>query len=182
MSKILITGGAGFIGSHTVDFFIKKGYEVSVIDSLNKHTHKKKVKPNYLNKKAKYFFGDCRKDTILDKALEGADYIIHDCSLVGTGQSMSDFNEFISNNIISTSNLWKKIINNKIKIKRFIQASSVSVYGEGAYKCKKHGIFFPNSRDKYLKNKIWKIKCDKCGTFCNPIPTKENSPLNSKSI
>ncbi len=179
---MLITGGAGFIGSHTVDYFIKKGFEVSVIDNLNKYSHKNNIKPKYLNHKAKYFFGDCRNSTILNKALEGVSYVIHDCSLVGTGHSMQNFDEYISNNVEGTSNLWKNIINKRIKIKKFIQASSVSVYGEGAYKCNKHGIFYPIDRGFGIKNKIWKIRCPKCKTFCDPFPTSEKSPLYSKSI
>ena len=182
MSKVLITGGAGFIGSHTVDYFIKKGFEVNVIDNLNKYSHKNHIKPKYLNKKAKYFFGDCRNSNILKRALDGVSYIIHDCSLVGTGHSMQNFDEYISNNIEGTSNIWKNIIDKKIKIKKFIQASSVSVYGEGAYKCKKDGIFYPINRGSEVKSKVWRIKCPKCKLFCEPFPTNEKSPLNSKSI
>ena len=182
MSKVLITGGAGFIGSHTVDYFIQKGWNVNVIDSLHEYSHKDKIKPKYLNKKAKYFFGDCRDDKVIRKALDGVTHIIHDCSLVGTGHSMSNFNSYINNNIVSTSNLWKNIIEKKLKIKRFIQASSVSVYGEGAYKCPNHGVFFPESREQKFKKNIWNVRCNKCKSISIPIPTKENAPLNSKSI
>ena len=134
-----------------------------------------------MNKKAKYFFGDCRNSNILKKALDGVSYVIHDCSLVGTGHSMQNFDEYISNNIEGTSNIWKNIINKKIKIKKFIQASSVSVYGEEHINVKRMD-FYPINRGLDVKNKIWKIKCPKCKLFCEPFPTNEKSPFNSKSI
>lgn len=182
MAKVLITGGAGFIGSHTTDFLIDKGFDVNVIDNLSLYTHPNGVKPEYLNKKAKYFFGDCRDSKVMNKALDGVNYVIHDCSLVGTGHSISNFDEYIQNNIASTSSLWDHIIKKKIKIKKFIQASSVSIYGEGSYKCEEHGIFYPEYRKIFSKKKLWGIKCNKCQKLAKPISTKENSPLNSRSI
>ena len=153
----MITGGAGFIGSHTVDFLIKKGFEVNVIDNLNKYVHINKKKPDYLNPKAKYFFKDLRDDYYLKKALKDVEYVIHDASMVGTGQSMFNFDDFINSNISGISSLWHVIITNQIKLKKFILASSVSVYGEGAYQCEKHGVFYPKNR-KFSKTKnTWEI-------------------------
>ena len=181
MSKVLITGGAGFIGSHTADYFIKRGLEVNVIDNLSENVHINKKKPNYLNKKVKYFFGDMRDSDLLKKALNGVSYVVNDYSLVGTGISMHDFNNFLNNNIIGTSNLWHVIISNKLKIKRFIQASSVSVYGEGKYKCNNHGIFYPSSRLLY-KKKGWDVFCEKCKKFAKVQATDEKSEKESNSI
>ena len=182
MSKILITGGAGFIGSHTADYFIDKGFEVNVIDNLSESVHLKNKKPSYLNKKVKYFFGDLRDENIIQKAIKDVSYIINDYSLVGTGISMYDFNNFFYNNIVGTTNLWNVIIKNKIKIKRFIQASSVSVYGEGKYVCKKHGIYYPNSRIIKKNKKNWQISCPRCKNIMTSKPTHEKSPKNSNSI
>ena len=182
MSKILITGGAGFIGSHTADYFINKGFEVNVIDNLSESIHLQNKKPSYLNKKVKYFFGDLRDKNIIQKAIKDVSYIINDYSLVGTGISMYDFNNFFYNNIVGTTNLWNVIIKNKIKIKRFIQASSVSIYGEGKYFCKKHGIYYPNSNIIKRNKKNWHICCPRCNQIMIPKPTDEKSPKNSNSI
>ena len=102
--------------------------------------------------------------------------------MVGTGQSMFNFDDFINSNISGISSLWHVIITNKIKLKKFILASSVSVYGEGAYQCEKHGVFYPKNR-KFSKTKnTWDIFCPQCNKISFPIATSENSNMDSRSV
>ncbi len=84
--KILVTGGAGFIGSHLVDKLVEMGNEVVVVDSLEPQVHTKR--PNYLNPKARYLFEDIRAESVLAKAIEGVEVIFHEAAAVGVGQSM----------------------------------------------------------------------------------------------
>jgi len=182
MKKILVTGGAGFIGSHLVDKLVRAGKEVVVLDNFEPQVHRGK-KPDYLNKGAEYIEGDVRNAKDLKKALEGIGAVFHLAAKVGVGQSMYEIKEYVESNTYGTAFLWDYIINNKVDIKKFVVASSMSIYGEGAYKCPKCGIVEPHLRsEKDLKNKIWEARCPSCLAFLKDMPTFEDKKLLSTSV
>ncbi len=182
--KILVTGGAGFIGSHIVDSLIEKGYDVKIYDNLAEQVHGAgKKKPPYLNKNAKFIFGDILDYDSLKKALKDVDVVFHEAAVVGVGQSMYKIREYVETNTMGAANILHFIANEKHHIRKMIVASSMSVYGEGKYKCSKCGIIFPKLRPiSQLKKKYWEMKCEICGEDAVPVPADEDKPLYPTSI
>jgi len=182
MKKMLVTGGAGFIGSHLVDRLVKEGFMVRVLDNFEPQVHHGK-KPKYLNKDAEYKEGDIRDETILKKALKGIDCLLHFAAKVGVGQSMYEIKDYISSNTYGTSVLLNYIINERIPVKKIIVASSMSIYGEGLYLCAKCGEKAPYLRkEKDLKLKKWEALCPDCGGVLKSLPTVEGKKLLSTSV
>ena len=142
MSLVLVTGGAGFIGSHTVDKLIELGYEVRILDNLQKPVHLK-GKPNYLNPKAEFIFGDVRDKKVLEYAMENVDYIFH---LAAYQDYLPDFSSFFYVNSVSTALIYEIIYEKKLQIKKVIVASSQFVQGEGIYKNKRGEVITPDLR------------------------------------
>jgi len=167
---VLVTGGAGFIGSHLVDALIKKGYKVRVIDNLTRPTHNGKL-PDYFNKKAEFIKGDVRKKRDLIKVLKGVDYVFH---LAGYMDYHLDFSTFIDTNIKSSALIYEVILQKKLNVKKIIVISSQSVYGEGKFLCPKHGVFYAEPRsEEQLKKHQWKIVCPKDGKPAKLLPEEE---------
>ena len=180
--KLLVTGGCGFIGSHLVDRLVHDGHDVKVYDLLEPQVHGNK-KPAYLNKEAEYVYADIRDKNKLEKAIKGVEVIFHEASQVGVGQSMYQIEKYVSHNSYGTAVLLDLIVNSKNKVKKIIAASSMSIYGEGAYKCKTCSIVYPQLREeKQLKKKDWKMKCPHCGRNVTDIPTPETKPLFPTSV
>ncbi len=142
MALVLVTGGAGFIGSHTVDKLIAEGLDVRILDILQKPVHLK-GKPAYLNPKAEFVFGDVRDRIVLDYALKDVEYIYH---LAAYQDYLPDFSTFFDVNAVSTALLFEMIVEKKLPIKKFIVASSQFVQGEGLYKRKDGAIVCPHQR------------------------------------
>ncbi|MGH4052323.1 MAG: NAD-dependent epimerase/dehydratase family protein [Clostridium sp.] len=188
MSKVLITGGAGFIGNSVVDNLYRKGkYEIVVLDNFSEQIHGSNYEDSYLYKnikdKAQIIKGDVRNSEDLEKALDGVDYIIHLAAETGTGQSMYEINRYTDVNIKGTSNLLQVILNNKFNIKKIILSSSRSVYGEGMYFCKEHGIVVPRSREiDDMKSGDFEVKCPLCGGQVELRDTTEETPLTPISF
>ncbi len=152
MSLVLVTGGAGFIGSHTVDRLIEEGFDVRVLDILQKPVHMK-GKPAYLNPKAEFILGDVRDRDTLDNALKGVEYIYH---LAAYQDYLPDFSTFFHVNSVSTAMIFELIVEKKLPIKKFIVASSQFVQGEGLYKKKDGSIISPDQRPvAQLENGKW---------------------------
>lgn len=182
MKKVLVTGGAGFIGSHLVDRLVKEGMDVVVLDNFDKQVHQSK-KPAYLNKGAAYIEGDVRDESALRKAFKDVDTVVHFASKVGVGQSMYEIADYVNANTFGTAFLWEFIINNKLDIKKFLVASSMSIYGEGSYACPKCGVVAPHlRRDKDLKKNLWDPFCPDCNSKLSALPTKEDKKLLSTSV
>ncbi len=180
--KVLVTGGCGFIGSHLVDRLIKEGHRVKVYDILEPQVHLGK-KPSYLNKEAEYIFDDIRNKEKLKETLKDIDIVFHQAAQVGVGQSMYEIEKYVSHNSLGTAILLDLIVNTKNNIKKIIVASSMSIYGEGAYECKECGVVCPILRDdEQLKNKDWEMKCPKCNKEVKPQATAEDKPLFPTSI
>lgn len=182
MKNVLVTGGAGFIGSHLVDRLVEEGYKVRVLDNFEPQVHQGK-KPKYLNRGAEYIEGDVRNEADLKKALKNIDCLFHLAAKVGVGQSMYEIRDYVSSNTYGTSVLLDFIINNKVPLKKIVVASSMSIYGEGMYLCAKCGEKAPYLRgEKQLKERRWELECPECGVKLASIPTNESKKPLSTSI
>jgi dTDP-L-rhamnose 4-epimerase len=184
MEKVLITGGAGFIGSHVTDLLLEKGYEVKVLDSLDKQVHGEGQNiPDYLNPEIEFIKGDVRDRKALDKALEGVTMVCHQAAMVGVAQSMYEIEDYVSGNDLVTAALLQAIVDRgPDKIKKLTVASSMSIYGEGRYKCPKCGLIAPSVRtDNQLNEKKWDLFCG-CGEAAEAVPTDEGKTRISESV
>ncbi len=180
--KILVTGGAGFIGSFLVDELIEKGYVVRIFDNLEKQVHNGK-KPSYLNPKAEFIKGDVRNRTLLLKAINEIDAIYHLAATVGVAQSNYQIKKYVAVNTGGTANLLDILVNEKHNVKKLVTISSMTGFGEGNYKCSKCGIVRPPLREeKQLKKKDWNIYCPNCNKIVNPIPTEDDAKEYPSSI
>lgn len=180
--KVLVTGGAGFIGSHTVDLLLKKGYEVRIIDLLNPPVHLNKKKPKYVPEDVEFILGDVRSKHDLIKALEGIDAVIH---LAAYQDYLTDFSTFANTNDVGTALLYEIIVNERIPVEKVILGSSQAVYGEGKYECHQHGIQYPQPRSlSQLELGQWEIRCPGCLEEMTPVLTDESvvNPHNQYAI
>jgi len=182
--KILVTGGAGFIGSYLVDKLIELGYEVMVFDNLEPQVHGDGQKiPKYLNKECEFIKGDIRNRDELKKALKDREIVFHQAAAVGVGQSMYEINKYTEVNILGTSNLLDILANENHRVEKLIIASSMSVYGEGKYSCVNCGVVYPKLRSlSQLKKGEWEMKCPFCNQEVQSLPTDEEKPLYPTSI
>ncbi len=183
--KILITGGAGFIGSHLVDSLLEDGHNIIVYDNLEAQVHGKlKEPPPYLNKHIEFIYGDVKDYNFFYTAIKDVEVIYHLAAVVGVGQSMYQISKYIENNTLGTANLLDILVNKEHNVEKLIVASSMSIYGEGKYKCESCGGYtFPQFRDYFdLENGIWEYKCKVCGKDLIPVPTDESKPLESTSV
>src|SRR3989344_2011702 len=182
--KILITGGAGFIGSHLTDYLIAKDYRVRILDSLHPQIHPAGKPPVYLNKQAEFIKGDVTDKNTWRKVLKEIDGVIHFAAAVGVGQSMYQIERYVRDNCLGTALFLDILANEKHSIKKMLVASSMTAYGEGMYACPKCKLKQqPGIRDvNNLKQNIWEPLCHKCKTQLKPIPTPETTPLTSPSV
>ena len=181
MKKVLITGGAGFIGNAIIKK-LYNDYEIVVLDNFSPQIHGDHYEESYLYQNIKdkctIIKGDVRSREDVVKALEGVDYIIHLAAETGTGQSMYEINRYTDVNIMGTSNLFDVMLKEKLTVKKFILASSRSVYGEGMYDCKAHGIVVPESRAiDDMKHGDFEVKCPVCAGEVELRLTTEECPL-----
>jgi dTDP-L-rhamnose 4-epimerase len=184
MSNILVTGGAGFIGSHIVDALVARGHQVRVLDSLVEQVHGPNPdRPAHLNRAAEFMRGDVREVESTRRALQGIDVVYHEAAEVGVGQSMYDVTRYVGGNTYATSVLLEILANEKHAVKRLIVASSMSIYGEGAYRCRTHGQVHPFLRpEEQLARKDWEMRCPWCGQPADIMGTPEDKPLFPTSI
>ncbi|MFA5358746.1 MAG: SDR family NAD(P)-dependent oxidoreductase [Patescibacteria group bacterium] len=178
--KILVTGGAGFIGSHLVDRLIEQGHEVRIFDNLTEQVHQGKI-PEYLNPKAEFIKGDVLDRAALAAALAGIDVVFHFASAVGVGQSQYQIYHYVNTNVGGTANLLDIIVNDKLPIRKVIVAASMSSYGEGLYNCDKCGAVRPELRSQVVDGD-WEPRCPLCGGTVKPIPTNEKAVQYCNSI
>lgn len=180
--KVLVTGGAGFIGSFIVDELVKKGHFVRILDNLEHQVHFGKV-PEYLNKKAEFIHGDVKDYNHLKKAIEDVDVVFHKAAAVGVGQSMYQIQRYVNENVLGTAALLNILANEEHDVKKLVVASSMSTYGEGCYKCKKCGLVEPKLRtEQQMSKKDWEVRCQSCNAFVKPIPTPETKTQDINSI
>ncbi|MCC6866540.1 MAG: NAD-dependent epimerase/dehydratase family protein [Ignavibacteria bacterium] len=152
MEKVLVTGGAGFIGSHTVDRLLKIGYDVRILDNLQKPVHLKGM-PDYIPKDAEFILGDVRDKETIEKALNGIDYIFH---LAAYQDYLPDFSTFFHVNSVSTALIYEIAVAKKLPIKKIIVASSQFVNGEGIYQDINDKFYYPKRRtNEQLEKGQW---------------------------
>lgn len=183
MSKrVLVTGGAGFVGSHVVDELLRRGHSVTVYDNITPQVHAASV-PQYLSTDVRLIRGDTRDLSKLSNAVRGADVIFHLAAAVGVGQSMYEIANYMGANTQGTANLLQAILDTKCKVQKLIVASSMSIYGEGKYECATCGDVAPSPRAvEQLRKKDWESHCPECGSALRPLPTNESKPLQCTSI
>jgi dTDP-L-rhamnose 4-epimerase len=184
--RILITGGAGFIGTHLSRKLIKEGNFVRVLDNFDPQIHKKnKYLAKDLQNKVELITGDVRDKKIFFDSLDGIDTVIHLAAATGTGQSMYDVPHYESVNILGTTHLIDYLVNHpeKSSINKIVVASSRAVYGEGSYNCPKHGTINPGSRivdDMQQGN--FEPFCPKCNVQLTLISTNESERFSPSSF
>lgn len=182
IKNILVTGGAGFIGSHLVDKLISKGHKVRILDNLTPQVHQGGI-PTYLNKKAEFIKGDVTSLEDIKTALKDIDAVFHEAAVVGVGQSMYEIEHYIYNNTLGTAKLLDFLANNKHRVKRILVASSMSAYGEGLYKCDKCGLVRPPLRtDEQMSQRKWELICPNCKRFLKAVGIPENQPFHCNSV
>lgn len=179
--KILVTGGAGFIGSHLTDRLVSEGHEVVVYDNFEPQVHPQR--PDYLNEGATYVNADIRDEKSLKEHVLEADVIFHEAAMVGVGQSMYQIKRYVEVNTVGTAKLLDILANEEHNVQKLVVASSMSIYGEGKYNCPQCDHVYPSLRsEEQLKNRSWEMKCPTCEKEVAPAPTDETKPLHSTSI
>ncbi len=181
--NILVTGGAGFIGSHLVDALVEKGHRVRILDSLVEQVHGGRI-PEHLNKLAEFIQGDVCDAGAVAKALDDIDVVYHQAAEVGVAQSMYEIVRYVRANDLGTAVLLEEMIKRPGQFKKLIVASSMSIYGEGAYRCDKCAIAvcpFLRSNAQLAAHE-WEFKCERCGGALRAIGTPEEKPLFPTSV
>ncbi|MBI4059634.1 NAD-dependent epimerase/dehydratase family protein [Candidatus Giovannonibacteria bacterium] len=182
--KILITGGAGFIGSHTADALAKKGYKIRILDNLENVVHGGRWPKYVLGKGYELIRGDVRKKSDWVRALKGVSFVYH---FAAYQDQRPDFSKFFHVNTVGTALLYELIVEKKLPIKKVVIASSQFVYGDGIYRCvHNRKVFYPELRNsKDLKSKKFEIVCDHGKPFdaaqgkpAKFLPFKEDQALN----
>lgn len=183
--QVLVTGGAGFIGSHMVDLLLERGYKVRVFDNLEPQVHGNiEQPPAYLNKEAEFIRGDVLDRDAFKKAIMGCDAIIHDAAMVGVGQSQYQIHRYTNVNTVGTANLLDILVSEKTGVERLFIASSMSIYGEGLYRRPSDGKdVFPYLRpDDQLEKRDFAMRDPETGEALESAGTPETKPLFCTSI
>ncbi len=186
--KVLVTGGAGFIGSHTVDLLMEKGYAVRILDSLAPPVHVAGRIPGYVPvDDVEFIEGDVRDGAAWEQALEGVDAVFH---LAAYQDYLPDFSKFFHVNSVGTALLYEIIVEKRLPVRKVVVASSQAVYGEGKYRCAAvhvslspchplapsppHSIQYPPLREEaQLRRGNWEVRCPACGQPMEPQWTDE---------
>ncbi|HVE59275.1 MAG TPA: NAD-dependent epimerase/dehydratase family protein [Pyrinomonadaceae bacterium] len=181
--NILVTGGAGFIGSHLVDALVEKGHRVRILDSLVEQVHGDKI-PDFLNKEAEFIKADVCDAEAVRKALDGIDVVYHEAAEVGVGQSMYEIVRYVKANDLGTAVLLEEIIKRPGQFRKLVVASSMSIYGEGAYICETCGktVYPPLRSSEQLEAHRWELECAACGAELKPTGTTEEKTLFPTSV
>ena len=181
--RVLITGGAGFIGSHLADALLARGHEVRALDNLDPQVHPGSQRPAYLDEQVELRVGDVRDHRAVADALDGVDHVVHFAAAVGVGQSMYEIERYTSINAIGAAVVLEEIAKRRDQLRRVLVASSMSIYGEGRYRCEQHGLLAPQVRsDEQLDARDWELHCPECGRVLEPLPTGEDKPVQPMSV
>ncbi len=180
--RVLVTGGAGFVGSHTVDALLRRGYEVRVLDALEPPVHASPERPYYLADEVELVTGDVRRREDWERALRGVDAVIH---LAAYQDYLLDFSRFAHVNDVGTALLYEVAVARHLPLRRVVVGSSQAVYGEGTYHCRTHGVQYPRPRsvDRLQKGQ-WDVPCPVCGGEMESAWTDERvvAPHNQYAV
>jgi dTDP-L-rhamnose 4-epimerase len=182
--KVLITGGAGFIGSHLADRLLADGHEVRALDNLDSQVHADGERPDYLDPEVELQTGDVRDRDAVRRALDGIDAVVHFAAAVGVGQSMYEIERYTSINAVGAAIVLEEAVERRDAIRKLLVASSMSIYGEGQYRNPRTGEsgLAPRLRpESQLAAREWELLADD-GTPLEPEPTLETKPLRPTSI
>ncbi len=189
MSLTLVTGGAGFIGSHLVDALVERGTRVRVLDSLDPQVHgDDATEPTLIADhvaagRVEFVRGDVCDPATVTAALDGVDAVFHQAAAVGVGQSMYRIADYVRANTLGAAVLLEAMVARKDAIRRAVVASSMSIYGEGAYRCQEHGNVAPELRnDRHMAAGDYEMHCPVCEAVVAPIPTAELKQLRPTSV
>jgi dTDP-L-rhamnose 4-epimerase len=180
--RALVTGGAGFIGSHVADALLSRGHEVRVLDSLESPIHQAGARPRYLSTDVELVVGDVRNRSCWEKALVGVDAVVH---LAAYQDYLPDFSRFASVNDLGTALLYEVVVAKRLHLRKIVIGSSQAVYGEGKYVCLTHGIQYPPPRQLgRLERGLWELPCPLCGEEMLPDWTDESAvaPHNQYAV
>jgi len=183
--KVLITGGAGFIGSRLADKLAAQNAEVTVLDNLSPQIHGPEASfPTGLSKVARCVRADIGDRQALEGALQGQEVVVHLAAETGTGQSMYAVEHYGRVNLGGTTLLMDIIVNQRsTSLRKLVVASSRAVYGEGMYRCEAHGVVFPNARTaKAMVAGQFEPVCPQCGRIVDVLPTREETPFSPSSF
>ncbi len=181
--KVLVTGGAGFIGSHLVDALVREGHEVRVFDNLDPQVHGESgAWPDYLTNEVERIHGDVRDLDAVSKALEGIDVLYHEAAIVGVGQSMYEVDRYVSANSLGAGVVLQAVLARSDRVQRMVVASSMSIYGEGEYVDADGQVAHPFLRpEAQLEARKWEL-LDEQGRPLKPVGTRESKPLVPTSV
>jgi len=182
--RVLITGGAGFVGSHLADALAHAGHEVILFDNLETQVHgEHSPRPSYLSLDHRLERGDIRDPDALAPLVREVDVVFHLAAMVGVGQSMYQVRRYTDVNAMGMATLLEALVANRGHVRKLLVASSMSIYGEGAYRCARCGPAFPRLRPtQQLAAAQWEVRCPDCGAELQPVPTPEDKPLYPTSI
>jgi dTDP-L-rhamnose 4-epimerase len=182
--RVLITGGAGFVGSHLADALAAAGHDVTIFDTLEPQVHGDNCeRPAYLDPRLRLEQGDIRDLDRLAPLVRDADVVFHLAAMVGVGQSMYQIRRYTDVNALGMATLLEAMVANRTGIRKLVVASSMSIYGEGAYRCGTCGPVYPRVRPtEQLSRADWEVRCPTCGEELQPIATAEDKPLHPTSI
>jgi len=179
--RTLVTGGAGFIGTHLAGALVAAGDDVVVLDSLEPQVHggERPVLP----KSVELIVGDVGDPQCVDRALQGVDRVVHLAAVVGVGQSMYEVARYTAKNTMATAIFLERLLAKEPPPNRLVVASSMSIYGEGEYECGRDGRVAPRPRpEENLLSRAWELACPLCGGEIHPTGTSESKPLIPTSI
>jgi dTDP-L-rhamnose 4-epimerase len=182
--NILVTGGAGFIGSHLVQRLVAHGHRVRILDALVPQVHGTDATwPGHLPGDVERLRGDVAHVGAWEQALPGIDVVYHLAAEVGVGQSMYEIVRYMNANTLGTAIFMELLASGRYPIQKVIVASSMSIYGEGAYRCPECGPVAPPIRDdRQLQERRWELVCPTCGHQLEALPTSEDKPLQPTSV
>jgi dTDP-L-rhamnose 4-epimerase len=176
----LVTGGAGFVGSHVVDALLDAGHAVRCLDALHPAAHA--GAPSYLRPEAEWMHADLRDPERAARAVVGVDAVCHQAAMVGLGTDITDMSDYVGHNLLGTANLLRALAERAFR-GRLVLASSMVVYGEGRYRCPEHGDVRPGPRRRAdLAAGRFDPPCPRCGRALEPVAVGEDAATDPRNV